>query len=396
MAVSTERRSPYRQFSIGQELPFTLNTLAEDGSICSKENEITVAAIRGGGFFGRVLIPEEGDFVIKTSVPDPWHDLWRRANWSFREFPSQVSETQAKLDYLASNLIADTVPVLTDGRFIVPHTFGYTQLANGYAQVVERMHGRPPRYDTQDDEFIDFQESMEELTALGLEMGLEHSAQVYRRGSLKNNFGMANLWEEPETKQKIWLDTLPAIPHKGFIWPFYYFRFHNDVRNWFYPESDNQEITFNKIHTDQFLVAINRQRHKFTDEAYQQITSNIALYRQLLQKAPAAESTNFRAVISAGAETARAVLPKPLTFIKDTIKAPFKLIKDPNSAALAGIENAFGAGIISEEEFDRVKSTLSSDIKATRTMAILYEGYGWVLSKPLEIFSYANILGLDF
>lgn len=391
-------KNPYKQFSPEQRLSFTLHTLNPDGSICLSDRQVEISTVKSGGFFGRVLIPKDEDFVIKTSVPDPWHDLWRRVNWGFRDFPSQVDETQATLDYLTSNLIADVLPVVTNSKFYAPHSLGYTQLPNGYAQVIERLYGRPPRYDNNENEFEQFRHAQRELTKLGLEIGLEQVGQVYRRDHLSNPFGMANSWKDAGNGRWIWLDTLSAIPHKGWIWPFFYFRFHKEIRRWFYPsESGHQGITFNRIHTDHVLKIIKRERHKFTDQAYQQVLDNLNLYQQLSteQSGERHQNRNYGAAIVAALEIIRDQIPKPFQFIKNAIVTPFRLIWNPNIAALAGVEQALKSGIISQEELDDAKSNLSPDISAARTMAMLYEGYGWILSKPAEIISYAAILGLD-
>lgn len=404
MAVETEqyspvgKRSPYRQFKIGELLRFPLYTPNPDGTVSVRQEEAIIEAVKGGGFVGRVLILKDKPYAIKTSVPDAWHDLWRRINWGFRDFPSQVDELENKLNVVSSNLIADVLPSLTNGRFIAPHSFGYTRFPNQYVQVIEKMAGRPPRYDTQDNEFAEFQQAQEELTVIGLEIGLEHSAQVYKLGSLTNPFGMANLWKNPECNQKIWLDTLPGIPHKGWVWPWYRFRFHHDVRNWFYypPKLGSQEITFNRIHTKRFLETISKRRHKFTDELYQQIFDNLHLYEQLWaeKQSQPIPSRNFGGAALAVGNVIVEQIPKPLNLVKNTITTPFKVIFNPNRLALAGMEQAFQAGVIDQKELYDVKSNLSPDISAARTMAIFYEGYSWFLSKPAELIAYASILGV--
>lgn len=395
MAEKVEHKSPYRQFSEGQVIPFILHTLNPDGSVCLSDKQITVDRIKGGGFFGRVLIPKAEEFVIKTSVPDAWHDLWRRINWNFKDFPSQVNETQAKLDYLASNLIADVIPVATNGRFRVPHSLGYTKLANGYAQVVEKMHGRPPRYDTSSDEFREFRKSQQDLRWLGYFLGFEQAAQIHE----ENPFGMANLWRDDGKNLQIWLDTLPAIPHKGKIWPFFNFRFHQDVRDWFYPpENGPQQLTFNKIHTDKLLNYVTAQRHRFTDETYQQVLNNIKLYEELWKQKQLHVSTskNIPAVVMATSESARDFIPKVVKKIGSKVAGVFRVIKDPKIIALSGIENAADAGIISEEELNIAKSNMGPEMPAIRTAAIIHQVWGNFIGRAVEFYSYSTILGLSF
>ena len=391
MAEKVEHKSPYRQFFPGQNLNFTLHTINPDGSVCSSDRQVKSIDVRGGGFYGEVLIDEY--LVGKTTVPNSWHDLWRRINWDYRNFPSQVSETQAQLDSVSTNLIADVLPVVTDWRFIAPHSFGYTRLPHGYAQIVEKMFGRPPRYDVADDEFSQFHQAQTELRQIGLNLGLEHAAQIHER----NPFGMANLWKDPENNRWIWLDTLPAIPHKGWIWPFFYFRFHKDVRNWFYPpESGPQQITFNRIHTDKFREYIAGERHKFPDQVYQQVMQNLNLYDELWQRKESQPlpSRNLRGAGIAAADVVRELLPKPLQAVKKAVVEPIRLILNPNLAALSGIENAFKHGVLTEEEFKQAKSSLSPDISAARTIAIFHEIYS-LLAKPGSLLAYAAVLGVD-
>lgn len=129
----------YQEYSPGDQISFPLHTLQSDGNIITSERSITIEDIRGGGFFGKVIIPRDENFVIKTSLPDPWHHLWRIVNWNFREFPAQSEEKSAKLEHLATRLIHNVLPVISNGRFYSPDSYGYTRLAPGYAQVVEKL-----------------------------------------------------------------------------------------------------------------------------------------------------------------------------------------------------------------------------------------------------------------
>ena len=394
-------KNPYKQFWPGQRLPFTLHTLNPDGSICSSDKQVEIAAIKGGGFFGRVLILKDEDFVIKTSVPDPWHDLWRRVNWGFKDFPSQVSETQARLDHLATNLIADVVPVVTEGKFHSPHSRGYTRLANGYAQVIERAHGREPRYDVGEDEFSKFRWTQEDLTGVGLNLGLEQIGQVHT----DNPFGMANIWYEPETSRWAWFDTLPAIRHTGWVWPLFYFRFHKDIRNWFYPNSN--EVTFNKIHSDLFLQEVQEKRHLFKDDVYQKVLENLNLYQQLWEERQAEGKTkkNFRATTTAAFESAK-VVPQILLNGRG-IKTGVRAIFDANlrraivnNTILAGTKKAFEEGVIDQDELEQAQSIVETP-RSGKILPVLTGVYGynqgsnWLFLKPAEIGSYIYLFGTN-
>ena len=101
----------------------------------------TVEDIRGGGFYGKVMLFENE--VIKTSEPDSWHKLWRHINWELSPFPPQSNKLAAELDFLSGRIINRIVPNLTEGRVITPDSIGYTDLKKiGFAQVIERVHGR--------------------------------------------------------------------------------------------------------------------------------------------------------------------------------------------------------------------------------------------------------------
>lgn len=398
--------NPYKQFFPGQSLAFTLHTLNPDGSVCLTDKHVEIDTVRGGGFFGRVLIPRDEEFVIKTSVPDPWHDFWRRANWGLRNFPSQVSETQAKLDYLATNLIADALPIITDGRFYAPHSFGYIRLPNGYAQVIERVHGRGPRFDTADNEYEKFRQTQPILTSTGLNLGLEHTAQIHT----DNPFGMANLWKDPENEKWIWLDTLPAIPHTGWVWPLFYFRFHKDVRDWFYPKTN--EITFNRVHSDTFLEEIQRNKGLFDRYVHQQVLDNLNLYQQLWEERQLQGKTprNFRALGLAALESGK-VIPETILGIGRTLKTTVRAIFDANlrrilvnDLVLAGTKKALEEGVISKEEFQEARLAVEDPNPRTnskRTLPVLtgvygyYQGSSLFLLKPSELASYAYLFGSD-
>lgn len=405
MTEKAEQESPYRQFFQGQDLSFTLHTLNPDGSVRLLDRQITIAAIKDGGFFGKVLIPANGDFVIKTSVPDPWHDLWRRINWNFRDFPSQVNETQAKLDHLATNLIHGVIPILTEGQFYSPRSLGYTKLPNGYAQVLERVRGRGPRFDKPDDEFTKFRSIQSELTNIGFSLGLEHAAQIHP----DNPFGLANLWLDEKNKGWVWLDTLPAIPHRGWIWPAFYFRFHKDIRHWFYPQT--HELTFNKIHIDTFLEEIQKSRHLFDEQTYQQVLDNLNLYQQLWEEKQSQGETprNLRAVVGAALESGK-VVPKVVLDLGRGIQTTIQSIFNSklrrvlvNNLVLAGTKRAHEEGIIDDEECQQELTLVeqNSQTNSKRMLPVLtgvygyYQGSNWLLLKPTEVISYAYLFGTD-
>lgn len=56
MALERDKRSPYRRFLEGDNLPFTLSTVCADGTLSVREYSARVSAIRGGGFCGEGFI----------------------------------------------------------------------------------------------------------------------------------------------------------------------------------------------------------------------------------------------------------------------------------------------------------------------------------------------------
>lgn len=358
---SLVKHNPYKTYSPGDNLSFLLNTVRSDGSVFSSENNVIVRNLYGGGFFGEVIFPHNEQYVIKTPLPDPWHHLWRMVNWHFKEFPAQSDELAARLEHLSTRLIHLVIPALSNDKFMVPNSYGYTKLKTGFAQVVERMSGRGPRYDLSEDEFVSFRQAQQELLDLGTRLGLEQIGQIHP----DNPYAMANLWYDDKRKNWIWLDTIPAIPHNGWIWPAFYFKFHKDVRK----RMGERQTTFNRIHTDIFRNEIEQYRDLFTQENYEQITKYLEIYDRTYISYEGQRS-NRREFGSAG-YAAKEVVSELLT--KNLF---YKLIADPNFRSekienirtfkrdkqyradyfnrhfiLRGIEKAYKEGVISEKEW---------------------------------------------
>lgn len=272
-------KSPYKQFSEGDELCFDLNKIHPDGSVSLQTHNARIEAVRGGGFFGQVLLLQGLPFVLKTGIPgDPWYDFWRRVNWGARDFPYQVSEFDAKLGQVKTDLIHETVSPLTQGEFYAPRSFGYASLPGTFVQAIERLHGRPPRYDNHNDEYQLFRQAQAKITDIGYKLGFEHVGQVHT----DNPFAMANLWRSDGLERWEWFDTLPAIRHTGWVWPFFHFGFHGQIRQRFYP--DTKEVTFDKIHIDKMLETVKDNRSLFDEMTYARIQENATLYRRLVSE----------------------------------------------------------------------------------------------------------------
>lgn len=379
-------KNSYNQFSEGDHLSFFLQTLEPDGLEFSPEESV-VEDIKGGGFFGKVIIPEDKPYVIKTSIPDSWHHLWRHVNWGFKPLPAQVSETAAQLEHLSTRLIHKVLPVLSNGEFYSPDSLGYTRFPTGFAQVVEKVNGRGPRYDQDKDEFSEFKEAQRQLLKLGLSLGLEQVGQIHP----DNPFGMANLWRDEQNQRWVWMDTIPAIPHNGLIYPLFHFRFHGDLRRWFY----QKQATFNRIHTGYFLSEIAKNKHLFSDEEFQAIKSELILYEELWQehkKAQRDQETELKPAIYALGNTLLSVAPK---IGEALIKTPVNLVRmfiDPKyrrGFVLKGIDEAKKQGLISEEEWKMACDSVELTSKEGHVLGGLL-AYNFATSRILDIIEYSS------
>lgn len=215
----------------------------------------TIEAVRSGGFYGKAIILDSG-YVVKTTQPDSWHELWRRVNWDMGVFPPQSSELAAQLDHVSMHIIHRMIGELTGGAIVTPKSYGYADMGEmGFAQIVERMHGRGPRWDGGDDEEKRIADARKQIWALGTILGIEQAAQVHP----DNPFGKPNIWIG-EDGRLIWLDTLPAIRHTGWVKPFFFFKFHQEVRD----KIGEGNPTFNRIHTDRIREYLDQQEWLLT------------------------------------------------------------------------------------------------------------------------------------
>ncbi|MDP2649485.1 MAG: hypothetical protein Q8P10_01435 [bacterium] len=367
-----ERFKPrHREYKKDEVIGFVLQSIDSTSDpfnprIDYKYESMKIDQVAGGGFFGKVLIPQERNYVIKTSRPDSWHEFWRSINWGLKPFPAQISEEAAQLEHIGTKLIHKVLLQLSGGNFTSPDSIGYTKLENGYAQVVERVYGRGPRFDLGNEEYEEFKTAQEELTDLALRLGLEQGGQIYRRFSGKrktNPFGMANLWKDPEKGTFIWMDTIPAIPHNGFIYPFFHYGFHKELRHWF-----NQKArTFNRIHTGYFMQEVARNKHLFSEEEYQKIKNLAVLYENIWEKHRQGQAVQKRDVGSVAKALGRA----SLDFIPRTVVKPIKKgIIEPagitfsakfrKKEILKGVDKARKLGLITEKEWEEGLETIDN------------------------------------
>lgn len=356
MSAIHERVRPkisYNEYSIGKSLDIALHTLHSDGSLHIQNDQVIVEKIGGGGFFGRILFIKDRQYVVKTPLPDPWHHLWRTVNWNLMEFPSQYEELMAQTEHVGSRIIHTVLPIITEGKFHSPESLGYAQLPTGYTQVVERMEGRPPRYDLERNEYNEFREAQKELTHLAFDLGLEQVGQIHE----DNIFGMANLWRDEKNNRWIWLDTIPAIPHRKFVWPFFYFSFHTDIRN----QLNVGKLTFNTIHIDTLVKYIKDHSKFFTNEQFNQLLLDSRLYEELLedQKKLSHRHAVTPAAIAFGnvvGDGAKFVAKAPFKLANKAVIEPIHTVFDKQyrvEPIIKRLEKSLELGLINSDEFEK-------------------------------------------
>lgn len=396
----THKTSLYNEFAPGMKVPFELKSLQQNGEIITSQQSIIIEDLRGGGFFGKVIIPKEMDFVIKTSLPNPWRHFWRIVNWDFKLFPAQSDELSAQLEHLSTRVIHLVLPVLSGGKFYSPNSLGYTELSTGFAQVIEKVNGRGPRFDRTIDEYKLFRESQQELLQLGYSLGLEVIGQVHP----DNPFGMANLWFDEQNNRLIWLDTIPAIRHTGWVKPFFYFRFHQDIRR----EFSQLEPTFNRIRTGRFRRKVDRSRYLFDKDSYNKLARYLDLYDRVWENRERTYSTEERqigAAIRAFAQFGKDILPEVVKFPIRMLIDPIRLIYNDRFRTeflLSGVEQARKYGLITEAEFQEANQAVFGyqiNTPEDRRKYIILKAmlpYYFVTSRILDAIEMSSGLGAIF
>lgn len=295
--------------------------------------------------------------------------------------------------------------------FYSPDSFGYAKLPTGFAQVIERVDGRGPRYDLPADELSSFRAAQKELCRIALNLGLEQAGQIHP----DNPFGMANLWFDDQKKRWVWLDTIPAIPHRGWVWPLFYFRFHQDIRHWFAQEY----MTFNRIHTGYLLTEVSQKRSLFSDRDYESIKADAYLYERLWWERKEAETLkrDYGLVFDATSELAEnlftdrfvyKILADP-HFRQEKLQTLARIMREPTFRAfyfdknfiLRGIERARREGIVSQEELDQAWEVVQVDqftpAETRKQIAVLtslqiYYLISSEIINAIEISSYFSVL----
>ncbi|MCL4417373.1 MAG: hypothetical protein M1365_11865 [Actinobacteria bacterium] len=379
------RRNGYKP---GEWVGYVRKELNPDGTTAHFES-MDIDKVAGGGFGGKVLIPKEGNFVIKTSRPDSFHELARCIAWGFKPFPTQVSERAAQLEHISTRLIHKVIPVLTGGKFYSPDSLGYAKLLNGYAQVVEKVEGRGPKFDVAEDEPAKFKQAQKEIAWLALNLGLEHAGQVHP----DNPFAMANLWYDDINDRWIWMDTIPAIPHN------LPYKFHRQIREWF----NMKHATFNRIHTGYFIHQVAQNRHLFSDREYEEIKSMLVMYDTIWEehaREQAEQKRDFKPAARALGKTVFDAVPKAGRGAVKLVSDPVRLVfseKFRREEVLKGVNTAKERGLINETEWEQALKimddpSIKSEDKAVIGGLLGYYGTIYGLMKIAELSGYTKAI----
>lgn len=375
-------KTSYKEYTPDQRVTFFLKTLQPKNSTSYEttydKEDIEIDSIRGGGFFGKVLIPKDKEYVVKTSLPDSWHHLWRIVNWDFHPFPAQHNESAAQQEHLATRIIHTVLPIASKGKFYSPNSLGYAWLPTGFAQVVEKVKGRSPRFNTESDEYSKFKKAQQELSELAFNLGLEQVGQIHPN----NPFGLANLWFDDKNQRWIWLDTIPAIPHRVHVYPSFRFQFHKEIRD----RLNQGELTFNQIHTDKFREYLSTHRQEFPDDIYQQLVDDLSLYEKFSQRSLAEknQALEIGPAMKALAVSLLGVAKLPKKILEKTVIDPLMItFKEQyrTHKILEGASQAKQLGLITQEEWRQAEKAFlvneKDDKEIARKKKILIGLIGW-------------------
>lgn len=363
-----------KEFRIGDALKVNIETIEPDTER-RVPKDIIIESIEGGGFFGKVLFLRDEPFVIKTPDPDPLHRWLRALAWD-KEFPHFSSRNEAVAEHIAGRIIHNVIPYASDGKFYAPASYGFTRLPNGhYAQIVEKIDQRPAKLGNGEEEDKKLREAQKELTGLGIKLGFEHVGQIH----YDNPFGMSNIRIDVKTGSLIWLDTIPAIPHKGTISPIIplpglgKFPFHYRIRE----ALNNGELTFNKIHTDILENYLNQNSALFPSEVLEKVKKDIKLYDKFWEeksKEPAV--SNRGEIFQASIDLTKELGVDAVKLIPNWVNFFFKIATDTkfvDQVLLSGIEQARKLKLVSQNEYDEAVGEFEGETKKRRAYERLYQ-----------------------
>lgn len=343
----------YQNYRAGQQIRYWVASFSPNsGVIGHNYEESVVSKVSSGGFYGQYLHLEGKDYGIKITYPTPMHRILRHLAWGFKDFPPQVFEAAAREDHLAINLISDILPVVSNGKFSSPKSFGYTILPTGFSQLIEESHARPPRFNPVN-EFYKFRKAQRQLTALAFDLGLEQVGQIHS----DNPFAMANLWYDDATDQFVWLDTLAAFKHEP-LFRLLRYKFHREIREEFCNDPSKQ-VTYNRIHTDIFRNYIASFEDKFDPAVYKRVMRNLNLYDELLAAKESLEQVKrtFKPVLISGGEVVKEMPGK----VWDKLKGVWDLgaaVFHPGirrRLVFEGLEEARERGLVTAQEYEQSK-----------------------------------------
>lgn len=340
------------EYKVGQQIEYDVYAFNHGEVTPPRHEESTISRLRRGGFHGKWLALDGRPYGLKTTQPTPLHEFLRQASWGFREFPSQVQNEAIQLDYLATNLIADALPLVSNHEFIAPHSFGFTHLDGENAQLIEEMQGRPPRFKP-DNEFDKFRTAQKRLANIAFYLGLEQVGQIHPN----NPFGFDNLWYSDEKGCFIWLDTLAAFKHEP-LFRLIRFGFHQDIHDHFYPGDPNR-ITFNTIHLDTYLKRIELYRNQFDLKTYERVQENAKMYKKISQSGANQETArNFMPILTDLVGITQEMPEKLASFggdIKDLVTAVFSS-EARRRLVFQGAQKAEELGILTSEILEQARA----------------------------------------
>ena len=371
-----------KRLVVGDKLEFSAQSLLPDGSSQPFEVSGLIVGRHKGGFYGEVFEVADqshGEIIMKSARPYGLiHRLGRLLNWNGRLFPSQISESAAAMDFVSQKIARYFVPAATG--VYVPDVYATGFVPDyGQVQIIERLSGRPPKYDSGFGEYQLLMEKRAAISSLGFELGnVNWAGQAHP----DNVFELENLWIGRDGGVQL-VDQLPGIRHKG---SFLGFRprllgFQMEIRD----KLGGGEIAHNEIDTDRHRAALKNDA-RFAQLAEKEVAGFLDLYDQLSaehqrQFEKSTLNQNLTALVSLGitkrrplrawewiglilrlaANEAGELLHELGSFIRES--TPYRLVAEGEYrkiffGGLALAEDGYRNGIFSEVEWQEAKSLI--------------------------------------
>lgn len=386
-------RNRYKEINPGEKRELKIHNYFSDGSSRFHSETTVVKDVNEGGFVGEVLTFEDKPFVEKTTQPRrPLKRFLRAINWDYLPFPAQTNELDARIQHITVRIIHNVIFYASKGKFYAPDSYGYAQTpGGGFSQLVERVEGRPTELRKEKDDTGEFKKAQEELTELCDELGFEQMGQIHP----KNPYGMQNLWFDPENNRFIWIDTIPAIPHRGKVKLFFggvgiNFDFHKDIVRRF----GGKRVTFNKIHTDRLVAFVLNNKKMFPPSVLSDIMSDIKIYADLWKEKEDQElpQPNKEEAIAALKEVGENIGRAILKFIPDRINTLRRVITDPNfvdEILLSGVKEGRKLNLVTQAEYQDAISVFEKDQVKRKTYHDLFRNF-LVTSGVIDIIEWSS------